>query len=301
MRIHAHHHLRHQELRHDEEGARLARSHGVDYAFHDYKTAGIERERLERWDKKVGWETLLNRAGTTFRKLPDKDKQSVDAAKAIKLMLAQPSMIKRPVLDLGRTGCWSASSPRPIRTLCDPDRMDEQTLAAYDTNAAGYARDWHDQPPPSDLHAIVKRFFRPGLTADIGCGSGREVAWLAADGYPAIGYDVSEACSQQARARYPDCDFRSAALPAAGRCRRRQLRQRAVRDGHHASAARAKSRPPCARLLAILKPAGILYLSWRVTQGGDHRDASAGSIPPSRPASCARRSPWRTSCWMKRW
>ena len=76
-------------------------SHGVTYAFHDYKTAGIERERLERWAKKAGWETLLNRAGTTFRKLPDKDKDGIDEKKAIKLMLAQPSIIKRPVLDLG--------------------------------------------------------------------------------------------------------------------------------------------------------------------------------------------------------
>jgi arsenate reductase len=75
---------------------------GVDYAFHDYKTAGIERERLERWEKKVGWETLLNRSGMSFRKLPDKDKQGIGARKAIALMLANPSMIKRPVLDLGR-------------------------------------------------------------------------------------------------------------------------------------------------------------------------------------------------------
>jgi arsenate reductase len=75
--------------------------HGAAYDFHDYKAAGIERERLERWSKTVGWETLLNRAGTTFRKLPDKDKQALDANKAIALMLAQPSMIKRPVLDIG--------------------------------------------------------------------------------------------------------------------------------------------------------------------------------------------------------
>ena len=61
--------------------------HGVAYDFHDYKVAGIDRERLERWEKKVGWETLLNRAGTTFRKLPDKDKQVSDAKKAIALML----------------------------------------------------------------------------------------------------------------------------------------------------------------------------------------------------------------------
>ncbi len=75
--------------------------HDVAYAFHDYKTAGIEKARLEGWSKKAGWETLLNRAGTTFRKLPDKDKEGLSEKKAIALMLAQPSMIKRPVLDLG--------------------------------------------------------------------------------------------------------------------------------------------------------------------------------------------------------
>jgi arsenate reductase len=75
--------------------------HGFDYAFHDYKAAGIDRGRLEKWSKKVGWETLLNRAGTTFRKLSDADKQGLDEKKAIALMLAQPSLIKRPVLDLG--------------------------------------------------------------------------------------------------------------------------------------------------------------------------------------------------------
>jgi arsenate reductase len=75
--------------------------HGIAYAFHDYKTVGIERDRLEQWSKKVGWETLLNRAGITFRKLPDKDKNGIDAKKALALMLEQPSMIKRPVLDVG--------------------------------------------------------------------------------------------------------------------------------------------------------------------------------------------------------
>jgi Spx/MgsR family transcriptional regulator len=75
--------------------------HKVDYAFHDYKTGGIERAKLETWAKKAGWETLLNRAGTTFKKLPDKDKANVTEKKAIALMLKQPSMIKRPVLELG--------------------------------------------------------------------------------------------------------------------------------------------------------------------------------------------------------
>ena len=72
--------------------------HGVAYTFHDYKTAGIERSVLDGWVAQVGWETLLNRAGTTFRALPEVDRQGLDAAKATALMLAQPSMIKRPVL-----------------------------------------------------------------------------------------------------------------------------------------------------------------------------------------------------------
>jgi arsenate reductase (glutaredoxin) len=76
--------------------------HGVDYAFHDYKASGIDRARLLNWIKAVGWETLLNRAGTTFRKLPDADKLDLTEAKAIALMMAQPSMIKRPVLETGK-------------------------------------------------------------------------------------------------------------------------------------------------------------------------------------------------------
>ena len=76
-------------------------AHGVDYAFHDYKTQGVDRATLEAWAGQAGWETLLNRAGTTFRKLADADKTNLTAGKATALMAAQPSMIKRPVLDVG--------------------------------------------------------------------------------------------------------------------------------------------------------------------------------------------------------
>jgi arsenate reductase len=76
-------------------------AHEIDYAFHDYKVEGIAKERLEAWAKELGWEKVLNRAGTTFRKLPDKDKDGLTEKKAIGLMLAQPSMIKRPILDTG--------------------------------------------------------------------------------------------------------------------------------------------------------------------------------------------------------
>ncbi|MDP3320032.1 MAG: ArsC family reductase [Bosea sp. (in: a-proteobacteria)] len=74
---------------------------GVAHAFHDYKASGIDRASLARWVGEHGWETVLNRAGTTFRALPEAEKQGLDADRAIALMLAHPSMIKRPVLDLG--------------------------------------------------------------------------------------------------------------------------------------------------------------------------------------------------------
>jgi arsenate reductase (glutaredoxin) len=73
--------------------------HKIAYTFHDYKTSGIDKATLEDWAKKVGWETLLNRSGTTFRRLPDADKEGLTEKKAIALMMAQPSVIKRPVLD----------------------------------------------------------------------------------------------------------------------------------------------------------------------------------------------------------
>lgn len=78
-------------------------AHHVAYTFHDYKTSGIDRTHLEAWCEAHGWETVLNRAGTTFKKLPDADKAGLTEARAIRLMAAQPSMIKRPILTIGRT------------------------------------------------------------------------------------------------------------------------------------------------------------------------------------------------------
>ena len=74
---------------------------GIAYVFHDYKVDGIASDKLHAWVGKVGWETLLNRAGTTFRKLPEAERQGLTEANAVTLMLAQPSMIKRPVLESG--------------------------------------------------------------------------------------------------------------------------------------------------------------------------------------------------------
>ncbi len=78
-------------------------SHQVAYQFHDYKSGGVERTSLERWCKAHGWDTILNRAGTTFRKLPDADKAGLTERTAMTLMLAQPSMIKRPIVEIGTT------------------------------------------------------------------------------------------------------------------------------------------------------------------------------------------------------
>jgi arsenate reductase len=75
--------------------------HGVAYDFHDYRAEGVAKDELKQWSDELGWETLLNRGGTTFRKLPEADKEGLNETKALALMLAQPSMIKRPVLDLG--------------------------------------------------------------------------------------------------------------------------------------------------------------------------------------------------------
>jgi arsenate reductase len=92
--------------------------HKVAYAFHDYKASGIDAKTLQGWAKTVGWETLLNRAGTTFRKLPEADRESVTEAKAIKLMVDQPSMIKRPVLDLGGGTLLVGFKPETYAKAC---------------------------------------------------------------------------------------------------------------------------------------------------------------------------------------
>ena len=77
--------------------------HGVEYSFHDYKKLGVTKAQLAEWCRAAGWEKVLNRAGPTFRKLPDADKENLTQAKAIALMLDNPSMIKRPILEKGKT------------------------------------------------------------------------------------------------------------------------------------------------------------------------------------------------------
>jgi SAM-dependent methyltransferase len=151
--------------------------------------------------------------------------------------------------------------------------MDRSTLAAYNDAAAAFAEDWHAQPPPADLHALIRHHFRPGLTADIGCGSGREVAWLAANGFAVIGYDASEGLLFEARARYPQHRFEAAALPElapiANDSFDNVLCETVIMHLSREAIARSLR-----RMMAILKPGGVLYVSWRVTDGADQRDRS---------------------------
>jgi SAM-dependent methyltransferase len=150
--------------------------------------------------------------------------------------------------------------------------VDQHTLAAYDRDAAAFAKDWHEQPAPGDLHDIVKRFFiAGGLTADIGCGSGREVAWLNANGFPAKGFDASDGLLAEARTRYPQFEFAHAELPGlsgiASNSYDNVLCETVIMHLDHAQIA-----PSVRRMFEIVKPGGVLYLSWRVTEGENQRD-----------------------------
>jgi SAM-dependent methyltransferase len=150
--------------------------------------------------------------------------------------------------------------------------LDRQTRAAYDRNAAAFAKDWHEQPPPVDLHELVKRFFiAGGVTADIGCGSGREVAWLNANGLPAEGFDASEGLLAEARARYPKFEFMRAELPdlrgIAANAYDNVLCETVIMHLDPSQIA-----PSVRRMLEIAKPGGILYLSWRMSEGENQRD-----------------------------
>ena len=149
--------------------------------------------------------------------------------------------------------------------------MDPQTLAAYDHDAAAFAKDWLGQPSPVDLQGIVERFFvRGGNSADIGCGCGREVAWLNANGFSAAGFDASEGLLTEARQRYPGLKFAHAELP--------DLKGIGTYDNVLCETVimhleRAQIAAAVRRLLGIVKPSGILYLSWRITDNSDLRDS----------------------------
>ncbi len=148
---------------------------------------------------------------------------------------------------------------------------DTATIAAYDADAASFAEDWETQPPPTDLQDAVRRFFQPGPTADIGCGSGRDTAWLAANGFAATGFDASEGLLGEARRRHPGIRFVQATLPELT----------GIADASFTNVlceTVIMHLPPeiitaaVKKMITILIPGGTLYLSWRVTENKDRRD-----------------------------
>ncbi|MGN6232839.1 MAG: class I SAM-dependent methyltransferase [Trinickia sp.] len=152
--------------------------------------------------------------------------------------------------------------------------MDQQTIETYSASADRFAAEWRDQPPPTDMYALLQRYFAPGgETADIGCGAGRDVAWLNEHGFPAVGYDAAAGLLAQATTDYPSLHFRRAELPSLD----------AIPSGSYDNLlceTVVMHLPPeevtqaCARLFEILRPKGTLYLSWRVTESDSARDAS---------------------------
>lgn len=150
--------------------------------------------------------------------------------------------------------------------------MDKSTVDTYTASAEQYADEWLEQPAPDDMYERLRRFFKlGGMTADIGCGAGRDTAWLYANGYPAVGYDASEGLLERARLAFPQGVFKTASLP--------ELRE--IEDGTFDNVLCetvimhlpvAQIAPACWHLVALLKPGGMLYLSWRVTEGADLRD-----------------------------
>jgi 2-polyprenyl-3-methyl-5-hydroxy-6-metoxy-1,4-benzoquinol methylase len=149
--------------------------------------------------------------------------------------------------------------------------MDPRTLAAYDTAAPSYAADWNGQPAPADMHALLREHFHPGPTIDVGCGAGRDTAWLAANGFEARGVDASEGLLREARAAHPGLRFDLAALPGLAGVERGAFENvlcETVVMHLPASQVAAATRS----LAALLRAGGTLYLSWRVTRGDSLRD-----------------------------
>jgi len=152
--------------------------------------------------------------------------------------------------------------------------VDQLTIETYTTAASDFAAEWRAQPVPTDMYKLLRQFFVPGgKTADIGCGAGRDVAWLNDNGFPTVGYDASRGLLDQAVAFFPHLEFKRAVLPKLDE----------IEDGTFDNVlceTVIMHLPPvqigdaCVRLLDILKPGGVLYLTWRVSEGKNLRDQS---------------------------
>ncbi|AEW98107.1 MULTISPECIES: class I SAM-dependent methyltransferase [Streptomycetaceae] len=162
--------------------------------------------------------------------------------------------------------------------------MDLETLHGYDREAAAFASQWHEQPEPDDLRTALLRWFRPGPTADVGCGGGRDTAWLTANRFPTTGYEPSTGLLAEARKRYPQLPFECAALPelagAPDGAFANVLCETVIMHLEPDSVAAAAVR----RLRGLLQPGGTLYLSWRVVTGSAQRDDHGRLYAPVAPS-----------------
>lgn len=149
--------------------------------------------------------------------------------------------------------------------------MDVATLAAYDSHAADYAAEWLGQDAPEDMYALLREHFKSGPTADVGCGAGRDTAWLAANGFDARGFDASAGLLAQARIAHPALRFDRAVLPELAGVPRGAF-QNVLCETVVMHLPPAQVGPSVRSLLELLRPGGTLYLSWRVTDDADRRD-----------------------------
>jgi 2-polyprenyl-3-methyl-5-hydroxy-6-metoxy-1,4-benzoquinol methylase len=149
---------------------------------------------------------------------------------------------------------------------------DLQTEAAYEANAVRYNEDWRNQPPPDDMYALLVRHFVPGgRTIDVGCGNGRDAAWLAQQGFDVVGYDSSSALVELARQSFPSVTFHVGHLPGLEGVTAQFDNVVCETVLMHLP---ANEVPQAAvRLWALVRPGGVLYVSWRVTEGDDLRHA----------------------------
>ncbi len=150
--------------------------------------------------------------------------------------------------------------------------MDTDTVRTYDMQACNYAAEWEeDQAPPDDLRAAVRAYFNDGLTVDVGCGSGRDTAWLAGQGFEVMGVDAAPGLLAEARRRHPEVTFDVDALPSlpglGDRIFTNVLCETVIMHLVQPDAIAAVR-----RLCGLLAPGGTLYLSWRVGDGADRRD-----------------------------
>jgi trans-aconitate methyltransferase len=153
--------------------------------------------------------------------------------------------------------------------------FDQRTIDAYDADPSGFARDWDNQPEPTDVYRLVAQYFAPGPTADIGCGSGRDTAWLVRHGFPAIGFDASTGLLGEARLRSPTIEFEYGALPDLAQIGERRFTNVFCETVIMHLAPHLVGRA-VGRLLEILEPGGTVFLSWR-TSDASQRD-SAGRL-----------------------